>query len=101
LASAQADSIFKSALNNASLVVADGIGVTIMAKIVGVKVGPRITGTDYFFSLMKALQARGAAIGGAIGSGGGGNGTGLLAGLLLGAAGGALVAFGLRRRRGE
>ncbi len=61
LVTAQADSTFKSALNNASLVVADGIGVTIMAKFAGVKVGPRITGTDYFFSLMKALQARGAA----------------------------------------
>jgi N-acetylglucosaminyldiphosphoundecaprenol N-acetyl-beta-D-mannosaminyltransferase len=59
LASAQADSTFKSALNNASLVVADGIGVTIMAKFGGVKVGPRITGTDYFFSLMQALEARG------------------------------------------
>ena len=32
-----------------------------MARFAGVKVGPRITGTDYFFSLMKALQERGAA----------------------------------------
>jgi N-acetylglucosaminyldiphosphoundecaprenol N-acetyl-beta-D-mannosaminyltransferase len=61
IASAQANSTFKSALNNASLVVADGIGVTIMARLAGVKVGPRITGTDYFFSLMNALEQRGAA----------------------------------------
>src|SRR6266852_4819818 len=61
LASAQANTTFKSALNNATLVVADGVGVTIMAKFAGVEIGPRITGTDYFFSLMKALQERGAA----------------------------------------
>ena len=60
LASAQADLTFKSALRNATLVVADGIGVTIMARLAGVKVGPRITGTDYFFSLMNALHERGA-----------------------------------------
>jgi hypothetical protein len=42
----------------------------------------------------------GAAIGGAIGSGGGSSGAGLLAGVLLGGAGGALVSFALRRRRG-
>jgi N-acetylglucosaminyldiphosphoundecaprenol N-acetyl-beta-D-mannosaminyltransferase len=55
----QTDPAFKIALNNASLVVADGIGVTIMARCAGVRVGPRITGTDYFFSVMKALQDRG------------------------------------------
>jgi N-acetylglucosaminyldiphosphoundecaprenol N-acetyl-beta-D-mannosaminyltransferase len=61
LVTAQTDPTFKSALNNADFVVADGVGVTIMARFAGVKVGPRITGTDYFFSLMKALQERGAA----------------------------------------
>ncbi len=49
---------------------------------------------------MPVLVVIGAAIGGAIGSGGGGSGAGLLAGALLGGAGGALVSFGLRRRRG-
>ena len=52
LVTAQTDPTFKSALNNADFVVADGVGVTIMARFAGVKVGPRITGTDYFFSLM-------------------------------------------------
>ena len=42
----------------------------------------------------------GGAIGAAIGSGGGASAAGLLAGMLLGAAGGALVSFGLGRRRG-
>lgn len=60
LASAQADPAFKSVLNNASLVVADGVGVTIMAKFAGVKIGPRITGTDYYLSVMAALEKRGA-----------------------------------------
>ena len=61
LVAAQRDTAFRSALNNANLVVADGVGVTLMAKIVGVKIGPRITGTDYFFSVMHALEEHGAA----------------------------------------
>jgi len=61
LVTAQEDIMFRAALNNASLVVADGVGVTLMAKIAGVSVGPRITGTEYFLSLMHALERRGAA----------------------------------------
>jgi N-acetylglucosaminyldiphosphoundecaprenol N-acetyl-beta-D-mannosaminyltransferase len=60
LVTAQEDAAFKAALNNASLVVADGVGVTLMAKIADVKVGPRITGTDYFLSVMHALEKHGA-----------------------------------------
>ena len=56
---AQKDPFFKTAIRNASLVVADGIGVTLMAKLVNVDLGPRITGTDYFLSLMEALDVRG------------------------------------------
>jgi N-acetylglucosaminyldiphosphoundecaprenol N-acetyl-beta-D-mannosaminyltransferase len=59
LATAHADPTFKLALQRASIVVVDGIGVTIMAKIVGVKVAKRITGTDYFFALMNAVERRG------------------------------------------
>jgi len=59
LVTAQSDSAFKLALTNASLVVADGVGVTIMAKVIGVKIGRRITGTDYFLSVMRALEKRG------------------------------------------
>ncbi|UVT14497.1 MAG: WecB/TagA/CpsF family glycosyltransferase [Nitrospira sp.] len=55
---AQQDSEFQTALQNASLVVADGIGASVMARIVGVSVGPRITGTDYFQGVLNALQKR-------------------------------------------
>lgn len=57
---AQSDPTFRTTLNNADQVVADGVGVTMMARVAGVPLGPRITGTDYFFALMRALNQRGA-----------------------------------------
>jgi N-acetylglucosaminyldiphosphoundecaprenol N-acetyl-beta-D-mannosaminyltransferase len=57
---AQRDLEYKSALRTSELVVADGAGVTLMARIAGVRVGPRITGHDYFVAVMNALQHRGA-----------------------------------------
>jgi len=56
---ADSDQEFKVALKDADHVVADGVGVTMMAKCAGLNVGPRITGTDYFFSIMRALEERG------------------------------------------
>jgi N-acetylglucosaminyldiphosphoundecaprenol N-acetyl-beta-D-mannosaminyltransferase len=56
---AQHDLGFQSALIQADLVVADGIGVSFMARLVGVQIGSRITGTDYFHAVLKALQQRG------------------------------------------
>jgi len=56
---AQRDSNFQSALMHADRVVADGIGVSLMARLVGVQIGPRITGTDYFLAVLKALTQRG------------------------------------------
>jgi N-acetylglucosaminyldiphosphoundecaprenol N-acetyl-beta-D-mannosaminyltransferase len=56
---AQHDYGFQSALTQADLVVADGIGVSFMARLVGVQIGPRITGTDYFEAVLMALQHRG------------------------------------------
>lgn len=56
---AQGDPSFQSALTNANLVVADGVGVTFMARLVGVEIGPRITGTDYFQAVLNALKQRG------------------------------------------
>ena len=53
---AHTDPLFRSALNCAATVVADGVGVTLTARIIGLGVGPRITGSDYFLSLMRALQ---------------------------------------------
>ena len=56
---AQTDSAFKEALRQANLVVADGVGITSMARLVGLPIGPRITGHDYFFSVLNGLHRRG------------------------------------------
>jgi N-acetylglucosaminyldiphosphoundecaprenol N-acetyl-beta-D-mannosaminyltransferase len=56
---AQRDPSFQSALTQANLVVADGVGVSFMARLVGVEIGPRITGTDYFQAVLMALQQHG------------------------------------------
>jgi N-acetylglucosaminyldiphosphoundecaprenol N-acetyl-beta-D-mannosaminyltransferase len=45
---------------HANLIVADGVGVSLMAQMVGIQIGPRITGTDYFHAVLQALQQRGA-----------------------------------------
>ena len=60
LVEAQNDPVFKSALNNANLVVADGVGVTMMAKYARVRVGPRIAGHNYFAAVLGALEKRGS-----------------------------------------
>lgn len=56
---AQSDLSFRSALMQANLVVADGVGVTFIARLVGLHIGPRITGTDYFQAVLNSLQQRG------------------------------------------
>ncbi len=56
---AQKDAVFNQALNQANLTVADGVGVTMMAKFAGIEIGPRITGSDYFFAIMDLLVKRG------------------------------------------
>lgn len=56
---AQDDPGFQSALTQANLVVADGVGVTAMARWAGVEIGLRITGTDYFQAVLGALQQQG------------------------------------------
>jgi N-acetylglucosaminyldiphosphoundecaprenol N-acetyl-beta-D-mannosaminyltransferase len=60
LVEAQHDRVFKSALNSANFVVADGVGVTMMAKYARVDVGPRIAGHNYFAAVLGALEKRGA-----------------------------------------
>lgn len=57
---AQQDTDFHSALMHADLVVADGIGASLMARLIGMRLGPRITGTDYFQGVLNALQQRGS-----------------------------------------
>ncbi|MBA5872022.1 MAG: WecB/TagA/CpsF family glycosyltransferase [Nitrospira sp. CR2.1] len=59
LAVAQTDIRFREALSQAEQVVADGVGITLMARLARVRCGPRITGHDYFYALLNALQQRG------------------------------------------
>lgn len=59
LVEAQKDHVFNEALNETDLVVADGAGVILASRLSGIRVGPRIAGSDYFFSIMRALHARG------------------------------------------
>lgn len=49
---AASDAEFRTALNAASAVVADGVGCTLVARVTGVPVGPRITGSDFFAAIM-------------------------------------------------
>jgi N-acetylglucosaminyldiphosphoundecaprenol N-acetyl-beta-D-mannosaminyltransferase len=56
---ARADSAFRDALDRASAVVADGVGCAWGAALLGTSVGPRITGSDFFVSIMSALQRTG------------------------------------------
>lgn len=57
---AQQDDSFRRALTEADLVVVDGAGASLMAAVAGVRLGPRITGTDYFYGVLNALQQRGS-----------------------------------------
>jgi N-acetylglucosaminyldiphosphoundecaprenol N-acetyl-beta-D-mannosaminyltransferase len=59
LVQARRDPEVLAALNRADLVVADGVGLAVMARLVGRDIGPRITGSDYFHALMGALERRG------------------------------------------
>jgi len=59
LAVAQTDIRFREALNQAEHVVVDGVGISLMARLARVRCGPRITGHDYFYALLNALQQRG------------------------------------------
>jgi N-acetylglucosaminyldiphosphoundecaprenol N-acetyl-beta-D-mannosaminyltransferase len=59
MAAAQNDASFSAALNGADQLVADGVGVVLMAKLARLRIGPRITGTDYFLAIMRALEHRG------------------------------------------
>ena len=56
---ARTDRHFRNALDMASAVVADGVGCQWAAALAGVSVGPRITGHDFFLSLMAVLNGAG------------------------------------------
>jgi N-acetylglucosaminyldiphosphoundecaprenol N-acetyl-beta-D-mannosaminyltransferase len=56
---AQSDIEFRRALYFADLTVADGVGVLLMGRLARIPIGPRVTGTDYFFAVLDRLHARG------------------------------------------
>ena len=56
---ARSDADFREALDKASAVVADGVGCQWGAALSGASVGPRITGTDFFLSVMSAMDRGG------------------------------------------
>jgi N-acetylglucosaminyldiphosphoundecaprenol N-acetyl-beta-D-mannosaminyltransferase len=56
----QRDLEFQVALQRANFVVVDGIGASLMASVAGIRLGPRITGMDYFNGVLNALQKRGS-----------------------------------------
>lgn len=56
---ARRDVEFRRALDSASAVVADGVGCRWGAVLSGVSIGPRITGSDFFVSLMVRLNRAG------------------------------------------
>jgi len=55
---AHSDAEFRSALERADAVVADGVGCQWGARLLGVSVGPRITGFDFFLATMRMLDER-------------------------------------------
>lgn len=59
LVEAGKDAIFADALKNADQVVADGVGVSLVARLLSLDIGPRITGSDYFKAIMQQLNAKG------------------------------------------
>ena len=59
---AYGDAEFRDALEGASAVVADGVGCTWAASLARISVGPRITGSDFFTSVMTALNRSGGRV---------------------------------------
>ncbi|MES2821990.1 MAG: WecB/TagA/CpsF family glycosyltransferase [Pseudomonadota bacterium] len=53
LAVAETNANFRKALENSDLLVTDGVGVSIIGNLLGVNIGPRITGSDFFTALME------------------------------------------------
>jgi N-acetylglucosaminyldiphosphoundecaprenol N-acetyl-beta-D-mannosaminyltransferase len=56
---ARSDPAFREALLDTDQLVADGVGVSIVARLARKNVGPRIIGHQYYEAIMKKLQQRG------------------------------------------
>lgn len=52
LAIAESQQEFREALSNSDILVADGVGLTLVGNLLGANVNPRITGGDFFSALM-------------------------------------------------
>lgn len=52
LAIAESHGGFRTALENADILVTDGVGLSFVGNLLGANVGPRITGGDFFTALM-------------------------------------------------
>ena len=59
---ARHDAKFREALEGTSAVVADGVGCIWGAALAGLSVGPRITGSDFFVSVMTMLDRTGGKV---------------------------------------
>lgn len=55
---ARKDNVFRTALNNAEQLVADGVGVILAGRFTKNEVQHRITGADYYFALMDKMNQR-------------------------------------------
>jgi N-acetylglucosaminyldiphosphoundecaprenol N-acetyl-beta-D-mannosaminyltransferase len=53
------DQLFRQALNQAEVLTPDGIGIILASKILGGCIRNRLTGSDIFFGLSKALDEKG------------------------------------------
>ena len=53
---AESDPVFKEAIKNADLVIPDGIGIVIASKILGGNIRKRISGSDIFYGVNRALN---------------------------------------------
>lgn len=62
LVTAKEDEAFARALQDCSAVVADGVGVTLAARVLGLDVGERITGADFFVGTMTRLNRIGGRV---------------------------------------
>lgn len=62
LVTAQFDTQFRAALNTAGAVIADGVGVSVAVRLARFHARPRITGTDFFLSLMRSLNETGGKV---------------------------------------
>lgn len=56
---ARKDTEFRLALNASSALLVDGIGCVIASRILGSRIGPRVTGYDAYVAIMRELDSRG------------------------------------------